>query len=170
MAEKDISRINVASFSVSVIGIKLLMEEMAGAYADKTDDDVRSFMLERLEKDNYIPKKARADYGEAFVREFRRFLGQPYVDDAPKRLDVKILGAGCSQCDQLTKTVMEVLTELQIPAGVDHVTDMKEIARYGIMGSPALLINGKAVAVGSTPPRERLKKWLKEANASLCGK
>jgi predicted DsbA family dithiol-disulfide isomerase len=50
---------------------------------------------------------------------------------------------------------------------VDHVTDIKEIARYGIMGSPALLINGKAVAVGSVPPRERIKKWLVEASASF---
>ena len=63
--------------------------------------------------------------------------------------------------------IMEVLTELKLPAGVDHVTDIKEIARYGIIGSPALLINGKAVAVGSVPPRERIKKWLVEASASL---
>lgn len=58
------------------------------------------------------------------------------------------------------------LTELKIPASVDHVMDIKEIARYGIMGSPALLINGRAVAVGSVPHRDRIKKWLSEANGS----
>lgn len=167
MAEKDITRINVANFSVSIIGIKQLMEEMATTHADKPDDEVRSYMLDRLEKENYIPAKAKDDYGKAFVREFRKFLGQPYTDEAPKGLDVKVLGAGCNQCHQLTRMVMEVLTELQLPAGVDHVTDIKEIARYGLMGSPALLINNKAVAVGSVPPRDRIRKWLVEASASL---
>jgi hypothetical protein len=167
MAEKDITRINVGNFSVSIIGIKQLMDEMAGTHADKPDEEVRSFMLDRLGKDNYIPAKAKEDYGRAFLREFRKALGQPYTDDAPRGLDVKVLGAGCSQCHQLTQMIMEVLTELELPAGVDHVMDIKEIARYGIMGSPALLINGKAVAVGSVPPRERIKKWLLEASATL---
>ena len=167
MAEKDITRITIADFSVSIIGITRLMEEMAGTHTDKPDEEVRSFMLARLAKDNYIPSGAREDYGKAFVREFRKSLGQPYADDAPKGLDIKVLGAGCNQCHTLTQTVMEVLTELKLAAGVDHVTDMKEIARYGIMGSPALLINGKAVAVGSVPPRDRIKKWLAEANASF---
>jgi hypothetical protein len=167
MADKDITRINVGNFSVSIIGIKQLMEQMAKTHADNSDDAVCSFMLDCLGKDNYIPAKARGDYGKAFLREFRKSLGQTCTDDAPKGLDVKVLGAGCSQCHQLTRTIMEVLTELKLPAGVEHVTDIKEIARYGIMGSPALLINGRAVAVGSVPPRERIKKWLVEAGASL---
>ncbi|NTW36062.1 MAG: thioredoxin family protein [Syntrophobacteraceae bacterium] len=85
-------------------------------------------------------------------------------------MDVKVLGTGCTQCHTLTQVIMEVLTELKLPASVDHVMDIKEIARYGIMGSPALLINGKAVAVGSVPPRDRIKKWLTEASASAGGK
>jgi len=170
MAEKDITRIDVANFSVSIIGIKQLMDEMAGTHADKSDEEVRSFMLDQLGKGNYIPGKAKDDYGKAFVREFRKSLGQPYTDDAPKGLDIKVLGAGCAQCHHLARMIMEVLSELSLPAGVDHVTDLKEIAGYGVMGSPALLINGKIMAVGSVPPRDRVKKWLTEAKASLGGK
>ncbi len=170
MADKSITRVSVSGFSVSIIGITELMAEMARTHAEKSDDEVRSYMLGGLAKDNYIPSKARDNYGKAFVREFRKFLGQPYVDDAPKGLDVKILGAGCTQCHTLTQIIMEVLTELNLPAGVDHVTDIRDIARYGIMGSPALLINGKAVAVGSVPHRDRIKKWLIEASASAGGK
>jgi hypothetical protein len=62
---------------------------------------------------------------------------------------------------------MEVLTELRMAAGVDHVTDMKEIARYRVMGSPALVINGRIVAVGSVPPGDKIKRWLLEAHAAL---
>ena len=45
MAEKDITRITIADFSVSIIGIRQLMEEMAGTHADKPDEGARSFML-----------------------------------------------------------------------------------------------------------------------------
>ena len=83
MAEKDITQIKIGKFGVSIIGIKQLMEEMARTHADKTDDEVRSFMLDRLGQGNYIPSSAKEDYGEAFVREFRKFIGQPYTEDTP---------------------------------------------------------------------------------------
>ncbi|MFZ0930883.1 MAG: thioredoxin family protein [Syntrophobacteraceae bacterium] len=164
MTEKGITQIKIGRFAVSIVGISQLMEEMAGAHADKTDDEVGSFMLDQLGRYNYIPGSAKLDYRKAFVREFRKSLGQPCAEDTPDGLDIKVLGTGCNQCRSLTQMIMEVLTEINLPAGVDHVTDIKEIARYGVMGSPALLINGKAVSVGSVPPRDRIKKWLIEAN------
>jgi hypothetical protein len=167
MAAKDITQIKVGRFAVSIVGIKQLIEEIAGTHADKTDDEIGSFMLDGLGEDNYIPSSAKEDYGKAFVREFRKFLGQPHMEDAPQGLDIKVLGTGCNQCHSLTQMIMEVLTEINLPAGVDHVTDIKEIARYGIVGSPALIINGKAVSVGSVPPRDKVKKWLVEAGQSL---
>jgi len=156
-------QIKIGKFAVGIMGIKKLMEEMAMTHAEKTDGEVGSFMLDRLGRDNYIPSSAKEEYARGFVREFRKSLGQPFKEDAPRGLDIKVLGVGCSQCHALTQMIMEVLTEIDLPAGVDHITDIKEIARYGVMGSPALLINGKAVAVGSVPPRERVKKWLIEA-------
>lgn len=169
MADKSITRVSVSGFSLSIIGIQELMADMAKTHADKSDDEIRSYMLEELAKANYIPPRAKDEYGRAFVRELRKFLGQSYTDDSPTGLDVKVLGMGCAQCHTLTQVIMDVLTELKLPASVDHVMDLKEIARYGIMGSPALLINGKAVAVGSVPPRDRIKKWLTEASASAGG-
>jgi hypothetical protein len=165
MAEKVGTRINVGDSSVGIMGIMELMEEMTATHADKHDDEVRTHMLARLGEHNYIAHQAEDEYGRAFVREFRKFLGHAYTEDGPAGLDIKVLGVGCGQCDSLVKTIQEVLTELRFPVAVEHVTDIKEIARYGIMGSPALLINGKAVAVGSVPPRNRIKKWLQEAKA-----
>lgn len=167
MAEKEIARIDVGKFPVSVIGLKELLREMAQTHGSASDHDVGVFMLERLGRSNYIPGGAREEYRRAFVREFRKSLGQPWQEGPPRGLDVKVLGAGCNQCHSLTKLVMEVLAEIGLPAGVEHVMDPREIARYGVMGSPALLVNGKVVAVGSVPPRNRIKKWLLEANASL---
>ncbi|MCU0573993.1 MAG: thioredoxin family protein [Syntrophobacteraceae bacterium] len=166
MPEKSITRINVSNFGVSIIGLKELLEEIAESHGDKSDQEVAQLMLERLGAVNYIPSKARQDYGRAFVRELRKFMGQPFTEEAPRGLDVKVLGIGCSQCRALTQTVMEVLTELKLAANVDHVTDINEIARYPVMGSPALIINGKPVAVGSVPPRNKIRKWLLEADAA----
>lgn len=167
MADIDVTQIGIGGFVVSIAGIRRLMDEMAGTYADKPDDEVSSLMLDRLGQCNYIPNGARKDYAGAFVREFRKFLGQPFTEDAPRGLDIKVLGTGCNQCRALTRMVMEVLTEINLAAAVEHVTDIKQIARYGIMGSPALLINGKAVAVGTVPSRDRVRKWLVEAGQSL---
>lgn len=166
MAEMDISRIRVGDCSVGIIGLKQLMEEMSETYADRSDEEIEAFMLKRLGSSNYIPTTAEKEYATAFVREFRKHLGQPYTDHSSRGLEVKVLGAGCTQCRQLTRTIMEMLTELKIPAGVDHITDLREIAGYGVMGSPALVIDGKIMAVGSVPPRGKIKQWLADANRS----
>ncbi len=52
---------------------------------------------------------------------------------------------------------MEVLNELNLTADLEHVTDVKKIAAYGIMGSPALLINGKVVSVGQVPSKKQIE-------------
>ena len=57
---------------------------------------------------------------------------------------------------------MEVLNELNLTADLEHVTDVKKIAAYGIMGSPALLINGKVVSVGQVPSKKQIETWLKQ--------
>ncbi|MDR3567284.1 MAG: thioredoxin family protein [Syntrophobacteraceae bacterium] len=169
MVEKDIARISAGNFSVSIIGLGRLIEEMATTHANKSDEEVRSFMLRELGRHNYIPGGAKDDYAKAFLREFRKFLGRPFTDDVSGGLDVKVLGIGCARCRTLTQMVMGVLEELNLPASVDHVTDIQEIARYNVMGSPALLINGKVVAVGSVPPGDRIRQWLLDAGRPRDG-
>lgn len=57
--------------------------------------------------------------------------------------------------------------ETKIPADIEHVTDLKEIGSYGVMGSPALIINGKVMAVGNMPPKSQLKELLLNAADKL---
>lgn len=163
MSDKDISRIKVGRDSVGIIGLKSVIEELTEDYASKSDDEVRDAMMERLASGNYIAESARTEYERAFVREFRKALGQPYIEPVPEGIDIKVLGTGCAQCDELERTIMEILAEDNLSASLDHVTDIKDIARYGVMGTPALLINGKVMAVGSVPPRNKIKKWLQGA-------
>jgi small redox-active disulfide protein 2 len=78
-------------------------------------------------------------------------------------MDIKIIGIGCARCQELEKRVIDVLAELNIAAGVEHVTELKKFAALGIFMTPGLVIDGKVVAQGKIPSKEELKKWLAAA-------
>ena len=100
-----------------------------------SEAEVAQALLERLRPKNYIPASAREEYKQAFLREFKKALGEK-VDEDRSGLSVKILGPGCPACDQLEQTVMAVLAELGVPAAVEHIRDLKEIAKLRIFGAP----------------------------------
>jgi hypothetical protein len=166
-AGDDVARIRVGGSSIGIMGLRTVMEDMSGEYADKPDQTVREELLDRLGKRNYIPATLKEEYATAFLREFRRFLGEPFEEEARSGLEIKVLGPGCARCDALEQALMDILSELNIKGDIEHVRDIKEIGRYGVMGSPALLINGQVMAVGKIPPKLRLIEWLKEAEEKL---
>ncbi len=161
----DHSRIRVGDYEVGLMGLEAGIQEIAESHAEKTDYEVANLLLERLSKKNYIPNSARKDYGKAFVREFRRFLGQPYEEDPAKGLNIVVLGPGCSQCNKLEQVVMQVLSEMGLGASLEHVTDLKEIAKYGFLRTPALVINGTVVVSGTVPNAKKVLEWLTQAAA-----
>ncbi|MEN6438107.1 MAG: thioredoxin family protein [Syntrophobacter sp.] len=166
MSEKDISRIMVGKHSVSITGMKEAISHFADLLRDRNDQEIGEALVGELEKNNYIPSPARDAYRKAFAREFRKALGQPCTDEEPEGLDIKVLGGGCGQCDRLVQLVMETLTDLDTPGSVEHVMDMKEIARYRVMGVPALIINGRQLWVGSVPSKGKLKSLIQDAISS----
>lgn len=76
-------------------------------------------------------------------------------------IEIRILGTGCANCRKLEANLNEVLEELEINATVVHVSDMEEIAAYGIMSIPGLVINGKVVSAGKAIKPKKLKELLK---------
>jgi small redox-active disulfide protein 2 len=163
MSDTDVSQIRVGEFTAGIIGLKSVLQDMAGEWAEKPDAQIASELVKRLSVKNYIPESASVSYGMAFLREFKKFIGKPYQEEAPGGLEIKILGPGCANCDRLEREVIEAVSELGLPAGIDHIRDIKEIGKYGVMGSPALVINGKVKAVGRVPMRSEIRKWLMEA-------
>ena len=163
MRQDDIAQIRVDKYSVGIVGLKYAMEEMAEKFSGRPDDEVGEELFERLQKRNYIPDRDRENYKKVFVREFKKFLGKAVVEDRFEGLEIKVLGAGCPQCDRLEQELMAVMAETGVTANVDHVRDVKEIGKYGVLGTPALIINGKVKSVGSVPPRSKIIEWLKEA-------
>ena len=163
MTDADVSQVRVGEFTAGIIGLKSVLRDMAGQWAEKPDAQVAAELVERLSVKNYIPESAKVSYGMAFLREFKKFTGKPYEEEPSEQLEIKILGPGCANCDRLEREVMEAVSELDLPAGIDHVRDIREIGKYGVMGSPALIINGKVKAMGKVPMRSEIKKWLREA-------
>lgn len=75
---------------------------------------------------------------------------------------IKILGSGCKKCNQLEENVVAALSELKMDTTVDHVTDFAKIATYGVMSTPALVVDGKVVSFGKVLTKEEAIAILKE--------
>ena len=165
MTKEDVVQIRVEDYAVGIIGLNAALQDMATAYAEKSDQEVADELVSRLSKKNYIPNKAREPYKKAFLREFKKHLGRPYEEAIFSGLDIKVLGPGCPQCDGLEEALMAAVGQLRIKANIEHVRDIKEIGRLGVMGMPGLLINGEVKSVGKVPPKAKLIQWLEEADA-----
>ena len=169
MSQDDITQIRIEKHVVGIMGLKSVLEEMAEGFDEKPDDEIQGELLKRLSKKNYIPSPAKDNYGSAFLREFKKFLGKPHEDETAAGLTIKVLGQGCVQCDRLEKELMEVMSELNLVADLEHVRDIKEIGKYGVMGMPALIINGTVKCVGKVPSRNQLTTWLTKVEGQSPG-
>ena len=77
-------------------------------------------------------------------------------------IKIKILGIGCKNCVNLAKNTEEALKELGMEATITKVTDMKDIAKYGIMRTPGLVIDEKVVSYGKVASTEEITELLKK--------
>lgn len=83
------------------------------------------------------------------------------AEEKKKEKGIKILGSGCSKCAALEKSTKEALAELNVEENIDHITDFSQIASYGVMSTPALVINGKVVSYGKVLNKDEVKDLLK---------
>lgn len=75
-------------------------------------------------------------------------------------MEIKILGSGCKKCNQLEENTKKALEEMGLVAEVIKVTDFKEIAKYGVMTTPALVIDEKVMSKGKVLKKEEIKEML----------
>ncbi len=75
-------------------------------------------------------------------------------------MNIKVLGTGCPKCKALEKAVINSLSELNIQADVSKVEDIMEIMQFGVMRTPALVIDDKVVLSGRLPNDKELKSLL----------
>jgi small redox-active disulfide protein 2 len=75
---------------------------------------------------------------------------------------VKVLGSGCAKCNQLEAAAKAALEQLGMDPAIDHVTDFSQIAAYGVMTTPALVVDGKVVSLGKVLKTEEVVKLLQK--------
>ncbi len=75
-------------------------------------------------------------------------------------MEIKILGPGCAKCKTLDKLTHDVVEKNGINANITKVEDIMEIMKYGVMSTPALVIDEKVVMKGRVPSSDELKQLL----------
>ena len=75
---------------------------------------------------------------------------------------ILVLGAGCPKCRALEQTVKKALDERNEAIAVGHITDYAEMAKYGLMSTPALVIDGKVVSAGRVLSQKDVARLLNE--------
>ncbi|HEX3030241.1 MAG TPA: thioredoxin family protein [Clostridia bacterium] len=77
-------------------------------------------------------------------------------------MKIEILGSCCSNCEKLQKFTEEVVKESAFQAEVEKVSDMQKIMGYGVMRTPAIVVNGKVKAMGRVPGKDEIKKFIQD--------
>lgn len=76
-------------------------------------------------------------------------------------MEIKVLGPGCRNCVTLEKVSREVVKDLGLDATIEKIEDYAAIASYGVMSTPALVVDGKVILSGRVPTPSHLKEMLK---------
>ena len=77
-------------------------------------------------------------------------------------MEIKVLGPGCKKCESTRKAVEEAVAESGISADIIKVTDMLEIAKHGVFGTPAVVVDGKVKSVGKIPTKDEVRSWIQQ--------
>ena len=73
---------------------------------------------------------------------------------------IKVLGTGCTNCKKLEENTRKAVELLGIEATIEKVTDIKDIMSFGVMKTPALVVDGKVKIMGRVPSAEEIKQYL----------
>ncbi len=75
-------------------------------------------------------------------------------------MEIKVLGPGCAKCGSTEQNVRDAIKEAGIEAEIKKVTDTMEIAKHGVFGTPAVVVDGEVKSVGKVPGKDEIMKWL----------
>jgi len=75
--------------------------------------------------------------------------------------NVKVLGPGCTRCETTAQMVRDAADKLGVEIKLEKITDYAEIARFGILSTPGIVIDGTVVHAGGLPKAQALEEWLR---------
>jgi len=146
--------------AIGIIGLDSVLNEAKVRIAKGlTIKDTANWALNAIAERNYIPSAKK----DAYLQAISSLLGG--ASEQPSGLShliIRILGPGCVSCNRLEELVIRVLEQRQIMADILHVRELDEIWRYGVMSTPALVVNEKVKSTGRLPSQAEVEKWILE--------
>jgi small redox-active disulfide protein 2 len=95
-------------------------------------------------------------------RKVQRFFKTIQKSIRRKIMEIKVLGPGCPKCQTTEKNVKEVVAKAGINARVEKIAGAMEIAKYGVFGTPAVVVDGEVKCVGKVPTKDEIKSWIQK--------
>ena len=80
-------------------------------------------------------------------------------------MEIKVLGTGCANCKKTKAVVADAIREMNVDAQVVEVQDIPSIMAYGVMGTPAIVIDEKVVSSGRVPAKSQVMEMIRKAQA-----
>jgi small redox-active disulfide protein 2 len=75
-------------------------------------------------------------------------------------MDIKVLGTGCANCKNTQALIEQVAKDKGVAISLSKVEELRDIMAYGVMSTPAVVINGKVVHAGGVPSRDKVTQWF----------
>ena len=77
-------------------------------------------------------------------------------------MEVKVLGTGCAKCKSTVALIEDVASTKGVTLSLEKVADIQAIVGYGVMSTPAVVIDGKVIHAGGVPSRDKVEQWLSQ--------
>ena len=151
--------LKIGRATIGLVGLDIALNRVISDTA-LTDEEAARLVYEEISRSNYVPDTATETYREAILKEVSRL--RKGESDGSDELVIRILGPGCVSCNNLQKIVFEVMAGMGVAADIFQIHDLDEIGRYGVMQTPALLINNKVKSSGRLPTPAQIEEWLRE--------
>ena len=167
---KGLRKIKVGDTVAGVTGLDELLESAFERGWQPDQPELAEHLVAGLRAaGNYVDRGSESAYGETLLSLYREFFQErqkrsPSAISTPKqggnKMKIEILGPGCARCRATEANIRKALAELQVEAEVVHVSDVREIAKRGVMLTPGLVVDGKVVSKGRIPEVHEIKDWL----------
>jgi len=156
--------LKIGNTSVGLIGIEGALSRLRKKAETEqiSPEDAAIELLAAVKQRNYVPATAEHNYLQALKKYWMQHLSEENEEQESDNRQIRILGPGCVSCNRLEEMVISILSEHGLPADIEHVKDLDEIWRYGVIQTPALVIGNRVLCTGRLPTRAAVEAWLRE--------
>ena len=157
--------IKIGNARVGLIGIEASLQKLKkeiDSGGNLSTGEALKRLFDAVKERNYVPPNAEKAYLDALKKLWLKETGQGQDMDYDDDLRIRILGPGCVSCNRLEEMVLEVMAARGIAADIEHVRELDEIWRYGVIQTPALVVGKKVLCSGKMPMKAQVEAWFNE--------